>query len=44
MLNYCRCYTFADMPWYQRQVAAAIFASPPTSTYEEVKCTRVTQG
>ncbi|CAL1269919.1 unnamed protein product [Larinioides sclopetarius] len=29
------CYTFADMPWYQRKVAAAIFASPPTSTYEE---------
>ncbi|KAG8197077.1 hypothetical protein JTE90_004344 [Oedothorax gibbosus] len=29
------CYTFADMPWYQRQVAAAIFASPPTSSYEE---------
>lgn len=29
------CFTFADMPWYQRKVASAIFASPPTSTYEE---------
>ncbi|XP_054716619.1 regulator of microtubule dynamics protein 1-like [Uloborus diversus] len=29
------CFTFADMPWYQRKAAAAIFASPPTSTYEE---------
>jgi len=29
------CYTFADMPWYQRKVAAAIFSSPPTSSYEE---------
>ncbi|GIY61706.1 regulator of microtubule dynamics protein 1 [Caerostris darwini] len=29
------CFTFAEMPWYQRKVASAIFASPPTSTYEE---------
>ncbi|GFY39595.1 regulator of microtubule dynamics protein 1 [Trichonephila inaurata madagascariensis] len=29
------CFTFAEMPWYQRKIAAAIFASPPTSTYEE---------
>ncbi|GIX83958.1 regulator of microtubule dynamics protein 1 [Caerostris extrusa] len=28
------CFTFAEMPWYQRKVASAIFASPPTSTYE----------
>ncbi|PRD23558.1 UNVERIFIED_CONTAM: Rmdn1 [Trichonephila clavipes] len=32
---YMRCFTFAEMPWYQRKIAAAIFASPPTSTYEE---------
>lgn len=25
----------ADMPWYQRKVVSAIFASPPTGTYEE---------
>lgn len=29
------CFLFADMPWYQRQIASAVFASPPTSTYEE---------
>ena len=29
------CFLFADMPWYTRKIAAAIFASPPTSTYEE---------
>lgn len=29
------CYTFADLPWYQRQAASIIFASPPTSTFEE---------
>ncbi|XP_076617326.1 regulator of microtubule dynamics protein 1 isoform X2 [Chaetodon auriga] len=29
------CFAFAELPWYQRKVAAIIFASPPTSTYEE---------
>ncbi|TRY91055.1 hypothetical protein DNTS_035777 [Danionella cerebrum] len=29
------CFAFADLPWYQRKVAGVIFASPPTSTYEE---------
>ncbi|XP_020632925.1 regulator of microtubule dynamics protein 1-like isoform X2 [Orbicella faveolata] len=29
------CFTFADMPWYQRQIAATIFADPPESSYEE---------
>ena len=31
-----RCFLFADMPWYQRKIASALFATPPTSTYEEV--------
>lgn len=25
----------ADMPWYQRKIVSAIFATPPTGTYEE---------
>lgn len=25
----------ADLPWYQRKVVSAIFATPPTGTYEE---------
>ncbi|XP_038147968.1 regulator of microtubule dynamics protein 1 [Cyprinodon tularosa] len=29
------CYAFAELPWYQRKVAAVIFSSPPTSTFEE---------
>ncbi|XP_002759091.1 regulator of microtubule dynamics protein 1 isoform X1 [Callithrix jacchus] len=29
------CYTFAEMPWYQRRIAEMLFASPPSSTYEE---------
>uniref|UniRef100_A0A8C6VRF6 Regulator of microtubule dynamics protein 1 n=1 Tax=Naja naja TaxID=35670 RepID=A0A8C6VRF6_NAJNA len=29
------CYTFADMPWYQRNIAAILFSTPPSSTYEE---------
>ncbi|XP_077789005.1 regulator of microtubule dynamics protein 1 isoform X4 [Podarcis muralis] len=29
------CYTFADMPWYQSKIAAALFSTPPSSTYEE---------
>ena len=31
---------FADMAWYTRKIAAVIFASPPTSTYEEVSSVR----
>lgn len=34
---FLRCFSFADLPWYQRKVAAIIFASPPNSTYEEVR-------
>ncbi|KAK3718981.1 hypothetical protein QZH41_013147, partial [Actinostola sp. cb2023] len=30
------CFTFADMPWYQQTLAAAIFATPPESSYQEV--------
>ncbi|XP_050537606.1 regulator of microtubule dynamics protein 1-like [Daktulosphaira vitifoliae] len=30
------CYSVADMPWYQRQIASSIFgATLPTATYEE---------
>ncbi|RZF36825.1 hypothetical protein LSTR_LSTR012703 [Laodelphax striatellus] len=29
------CYQIADMPWYQRKVAATIFAKPPESSFEE---------
>lgn len=29
------CYTFAEMPWYQRRIAEVLFANPPSSTYEE---------
>ncbi|XP_019405614.1 PREDICTED: regulator of microtubule dynamics protein 1 isoform X1 [Crocodylus porosus] len=29
------CYSFADMPWYQSKIAALLFATPPSSTYEE---------
>uniref|UniRef100_A0A6Q2X572 Regulator of microtubule dynamics protein 1 n=1 Tax=Esox lucius TaxID=8010 RepID=A0A6Q2X572_ESOLU len=29
------CFAFAELAWYQRKVAAMIFASPPTATYEE---------
>lgn len=25
----------ADMPWYQRKIVSALFATPPTGTYEE---------
>ena len=31
----CRCFSVAEVPWYQQKVASAIFATPPTSTYEE---------
>eukprot|EP00730_Choanoeca_flexa_P005639 TRINITY_DN11990_c0_g2_i1.p2 TRINITY_DN11990_c0_g2~~TRINITY_DN11990_c0_g2_i1.p2 ORF type:complete len:154 (+),score=31.54 TRINITY_DN11990_c0_g2_i1:722-1183(+) len=29
------CFSFADLPWYQRQAASAVFATPPSATYEE---------
>ncbi|XP_055007023.1 regulator of microtubule dynamics protein 1 isoform X4 [Boleophthalmus pectinirostris] len=29
------CFAFADLPWYQRKMAAVIFATPPMSTYQE---------
>ncbi|XP_048868498.1 regulator of microtubule dynamics protein 1 [Brienomyrus brachyistius] len=29
------CFAFAELPWYQRKIAAALFASPPNATYEE---------
>ncbi|KAM9308411.1 regulator of microtubule dynamics protein 1 [Gastrophryne carolinensis] len=29
------CYMFADLPWYQSKIAAALFAAPPSSTFEE---------
>ncbi|XP_070708669.1 regulator of microtubule dynamics protein 1 [Pempheris klunzingeri] len=29
------CFAFAELPWYQRQVAAVVFSTPPTATYEE---------
>ncbi|XP_072169757.1 regulator of microtubule dynamics protein 1-like [Diadema setosum] len=29
------CFTFADMAWYQRKIAAVVFSTPPSSTYEE---------
>uniref|UniRef100_A0A8C3KNW7 Regulator of microtubule dynamics protein 1 n=1 Tax=Calidris pygmaea TaxID=425635 RepID=A0A8C3KNW7_9CHAR len=30
------CYSFAEMPWYQRKIAATLFATPPTSTFQEL--------
>ncbi|XP_001606351.1 regulator of microtubule dynamics protein 1 [Nasonia vitripennis] len=29
------CYQVADLAWYQRKIAAAIFGEPPTSSFEE---------
>jgi tetratricopeptide (TPR) repeat protein len=29
------CFAFADLPWYQRKIASALLAEPPTSSYEE---------
>jgi tetratricopeptide (TPR) repeat protein len=29
------CFVFADMPWYQKKVASVVFATPPSSTYQE---------
>ena len=31
-----RCYQVASVPWYQRKMASALLATPPTSSYEEV--------
>lgn len=31
----CWCYEISSLAWYQRKIASAIFAEPPTSTYEE---------
>ncbi|XP_071958331.1 regulator of microtubule dynamics protein 1-like [Antedon mediterranea] len=29
------CFTFADLPWYQKKAAAVIFTTPPESSFEE---------
>ncbi|KAG8570498.1 hypothetical protein GDO81_011293 [Engystomops pustulosus] len=29
------CYMFAELPWYQKKIASALFATPPSSTFEE---------
>lgn len=29
------CYQVADLAWYQRKIASAIFGEPPTSSFEE---------
>ncbi|XP_060063784.1 regulator of microtubule dynamics protein 1-like [Ylistrum balloti] len=29
------CYLFADMSWYTKKIASAIFSTPPSSTFEE---------
>ncbi|MEE6463628.1 hypothetical protein FKM82_005985 [Ascaphus truei] len=29
------CFTFAEMPWYQIKIASVLFATPPSSTFEE---------
>uniref|UniRef100_A0A8C9VIU1 Regulator of microtubule dynamics protein 1 n=1 Tax=Scleropages formosus TaxID=113540 RepID=A0A8C9VIU1_SCLFO len=29
------CFAMTELPWYQRKIAAMIFSSPPTSTFEE---------
>lgn len=31
-----RCYSVASVPWYQKKIAAVVFATPPYSTYDEV--------
>ncbi|CAE7582013.1 RMDN1 [Symbiodinium sp. KB8] len=31
------CLTVADMPWYQRSLAATLFAEPPSSSYDEAR-------
>ena len=29
------CFAVSQLPWYQRQIASTLFATPPTSSYEE---------
>jgi len=29
------CFSFANLAWYERKLAAVVFGSPPESTYEE---------
>lgn len=29
------CYKISELAWYQRKIAAAVFATPPTSSFEE---------
>jgi len=29
------CFEIAGLPWYQRTIASTLFATPPTSSYEE---------
>lgn len=29
------CKVFAELPWYQQKIASILFATPPTSSYEE---------
>lgn len=29
------CFTVANIPWYQRKIAAVVFATPPSSSFEE---------
>ncbi|KAL0279644.1 UNVERIFIED_CONTAM: hypothetical protein PYX00_001151 [Menopon gallinae] len=29
------CFNIASMPWYQKKIAAAVFATPPEATFEE---------
>ena len=31
-----RCYSVSDVPWYQKKIAAVVFATPPYSTFKEV--------
>lgn len=29
------CFSVAELPWYQRQIASTLFATPPVSSYQE---------
>ncbi|KAJ7338970.1 hypothetical protein JRQ81_012872 [Phrynocephalus forsythii] len=29
------CYTFSEMPWYQSKIAAVLFSTPPSSSFQE---------
>jgi len=29
------CYNIASMPWYQRKIVSAVFATPPISSFDE---------